>query len=504
MSSRFHPLLRLTIFAVGAVVAQFAVVLVAGAALLVAAQMAHRAPTDAFSFIERNLLLITVLTYPPTLLWLWFCRRKFDRSTFSSLSLRARGAGSLALSGALCGLLALSLLFAVLTLSGQIRIDGFSPEWKTEGARSLGFLGAYLLGFCAVGFFEEIVFRGYALHNLTAWLGLKSAIWIQAIGFGLIHLPNVFQKIGPRDSVLDAFWDARWGIFNVALIGVFFAFCYLKTGSLWFPIGFHVAWNFLLGCVFSLPVSGISTFRVLDVQSVEIAATGGAFGLEGSVYLVGILAALLWLMSREPNDAQALTDLSTLRPDILTTQTDEIADAEIDDATHIPRFRTSMRSSSLRPTLEFASPNFAALNTQSGFALSPNAPSAPKAPASLGALSESDALLPDAPSSPDATFSSAPPKNVAVPTRFENATRAESDVSVANDEISAPKSDAPSETVSPVIAQLRARPEPQKVSTPIPIATQSAPEKTVVESAPTQDTPPTSPPPKPKKPAPKW
>ena len=66
------------------------------------------------------------------------------------------------------------------------------------------------------------------------------------------------------------------------VVGLFFGLAYLKTGSLWFPIGFHAAWDFCQGCIFSLPVSGAKVFRLLDVGITgSPLVTGGAFGGEG-------------------------------------------------------------------------------------------------------------------------------------------------------------------------------------------------------------------------------
>jgi membrane protease YdiL (CAAX protease family) len=385
MSPRFHPFLRLAIFVVGALVVQGVVGTVIYLALGFASRVSHRSPAQSQDFLNHNQLLLTLLVYPPTLLWLWFCRRAFDRQTFASLGLRARDAVSSLGWGALCGALTIGFLFAVLAVCGFVRINGFSSQWQQAGPRGPGFLAFYAFAFCCVGLTEEVIFRGYALHNLTAWMGVRAAVWVQAILFGLIHLDNLRVKIDAHGTMVSvppaqwgsAFWDARWGIVNIVLIGVFFALAFLKTGSLWFPIGFHAAWDFFLGCIFSLPVSGIPVFRVLDVSAgTNTLATGGSFGAEGSVFLVALIAAMIWLMRREPDHAQALSDLAALRPDILTAPRSENAVQEPmpetieeeDDPTHIPRFRTSMRPASPRASLQLSNADSSASSTRPGFA----------------------------------------------------------------------------------------------------------------------------------------
>ena len=513
MLPRFHPFLRLTIFIVGALVAQGIAFGVIQLASDFAARVAHRSPAQSQAFLTQNLLLATLLVYPSMLLWLWFCRRAFDRQTFASLGLRSRGAVSNLGWGALCGVLTIGFLFAILAVCGFVRINGFSPQWQAAGPRALGLLAFHAFAFCCVGLTEEIVFRGYTFHNLSAWMSVRAAIWVQAVLFGLIHLSNLLVKPDakgtlipvPAEQLGSVFWDARWGIVNIVLIGVFFALAFLKTGSLWFPIGFHAAWNFFLGCIFSLPVSGIPVFRVLDVSvGTNTLATGGSFGAEGSVFLVALIAAMVWMMRREPDHAQAISDLSALRPDILiASQTPENTTPdeaiEEDDPTHIPRFRTSMRPALPRPTLELDNPGSGVLDSPSGFAVATATTAAASLPVQVSAVE------------------SMPNPTAYVPTPFAPlfpaSTTEENALSVSN-----PARETVVPVTSPQVAEesiISAKAEPQVQ--PVEVAkTTSAPaierpakdaaEKrepivTVEQSPPA---PPSATPPKPKKTAPKW
>jgi hypothetical protein len=140
-----------------------------------------------------------------------------------------------------------------------------------------------------------------------------------------MHMGNVVTKVpeeganaassgAAAPSLLSVLMDTRVAMLNISLIGVFFALSYIKTGSLWFPIGFHAAWNFFLGCVWSLPVSGVGTFRVLDVSvSSNTLLTGGDFGAEGSILLTPLLLVLLWVVWQEADHPQALSDLAESR-----------------------------------------------------------------------------------------------------------------------------------------------------------------------------------------------
>ena len=76
------------------------------------------------------------------------------------------------------------------------------------------------------------------------------------------------------------------------------AVAYLKTRGLWLPIGLHWAWNFMMGPVGSLPVSGFHIGPGLAVAETSGPdwLSGGAYGPEGSVILTAVcVAGTIWL-----------------------------------------------------------------------------------------------------------------------------------------------------------------------------------------------------------------
>lgn len=323
MPARLHPFYRLLICVAGCVAIQVLVLLVVAAASAVAATLQGvGANAQIEHFLTENLLLVNLFVYPPTLLWLWFCRRFFDRCSFVSLGLRGQGSITQSGAGLLCGFLACALIFGVLVLSGQAQVSGWSLAVQSGGwSQSLLMLCAWLAVMLAVGFMEEVTFRGYALHNLNAWLGARTSIAIQAVAFAFIHFGNLLATAKSTPDALQATWQAMP---NIALIGVFFALCYYRTGALWFPIGFHAAWNFFLGSVFSLPVSGIPIFHLLEVKITgPTLLTGGSFGPEASLLLTPLLLALCFVAARGSEHPQALGDLHMLQAEIPVTETEE-------------------------------------------------------------------------------------------------------------------------------------------------------------------------------------
>lgn len=185
------------------------------------------------------------------------------------------------------GFLFISAVVGVLALLGYYHPTGL--QWTP------GILYGLALGVGAA-FVEEPAFRGIMLGGLTRLLGPSQAIIISSVVFGLTHLVSG-GGAGP---------DAWLGVIGIILASsLIFAGAYYLTGRLWLGIGIHLAWNFTLGGIYGLTVSGVPRLDGL-VQHSESSGpsllTGGAFGPEGSLPLVviGLLfgAGLMWLARR--------------------------------------------------------------------------------------------------------------------------------------------------------------------------------------------------------------
>lgn len=149
-----------------------------------------------------------------------------------------------------------------------------------------------LLAFGAL--LEELGFRGYPFQRLLESVGPVWAIVVFSALFSAVHLAN------PENG---GFWS--WSFANTLLVGVLFAIAFLRTRSLWLPIGIHFGWNFFQGTVFGLPVSGIQDFSVVIRSALHgsHALTGGAYGPEDSatcavVLLLGFAVVVLCTPTR--------------------------------------------------------------------------------------------------------------------------------------------------------------------------------------------------------------
>jgi membrane protease YdiL (CAAX protease family) len=130
-----------------------------------------------------------------------------------------------------------------------------------------------------VGVFEEILCRGIVFRIAEQSLGSWAALAISALLFGLAHVP------GSGAGFL--------AISVMAVAGVFFSAAYMLTRRLWLCIGIHIAWNYVLGTIFSIPVSGHeSNGLLLGTLSGPDWITGGLYGLEATIYTLFVLATL--------------------------------------------------------------------------------------------------------------------------------------------------------------------------------------------------------------------
>lgn len=208
-----------------------------------------------------------------------------EKKQFPEYGLPAHGAfGRQFWVGAGIGLVALSVLLVGIRLC-----EGFYFGGLALGARGIFYFGVmWAIAFLAVGFAEEFLFRGYALATLSDGIGFWPAAIVLSGLFGAVHLHNLGEN--------------PIGALSAGLVGLLFCFSLRRTGSLWFAIGLHAAWDYAESFIYSVPNSGTlvqghllnSHFRV----GAPVWLTGGSVGPEGSVFVFIVLAVLFVLVDR--------------------------------------------------------------------------------------------------------------------------------------------------------------------------------------------------------------
>lgn len=113
--------------------------------------------------------------------------------------------------------------------------------------------------------YEELVFRGYLLYQAIRWLGMRTAVLLDAIAFGIYHWFSygVFGQ-----PVVMGFILLYTGAFGLML-----AFAFAKTRSVAAPIGLHLGWNMVLNVGFSSGPLGVGLLVAGD-GTAKIQASG--------------------------------------------------------------------------------------------------------------------------------------------------------------------------------------------------------------------------------------
>ncbi|MGN6374812.1 MAG: lysostaphin resistance A-like protein [Sphingomonas sp.] len=229
-----------------------------------------------------------------------------ERRRFSRYGLRGVGVVPDFLKGLAWGLIMLSVLVGLLWVFGGIAFTGVA----LHGGAIIGYGAAWLLAFLLVGLFEEFAFRGYLQFTLARGVaGLVRAIspgsraapsigfWVSAIVFSVILFAVAHTTNGGETPM---------GILAVSLAGITFVFALWWTGSLWWAIGFHTAWDWAQSYLYGVADSGmVSQGRLLATHAVgPTLLSGGATGPEGSILVVPVLAATMLVIWRTmPNRA---------------------------------------------------------------------------------------------------------------------------------------------------------------------------------------------------------
>ncbi|MGN6358297.1 MAG: lysostaphin resistance A-like protein [Novosphingobium sp.] len=227
--------------------------------------------------IARALLLLIGTVVLPTALMLRASKEPFDTSGWASAGAARHAGWGLATGfGLVAGIAGLLSLLGAMTFSLAITA---LPEALLRAGRT-----AILWLLLAAG--EEGLNRGYALTQLSRAISFWPAAFLSSALFLSGHAANA--------------GETTVGIAATGLFGLALAYSRLRTGTLWFALGFHAAWNFAQSFVFGFPNSGgASPGRLLSSQVTGSPwLTGGTAGPEGSLLAIPALVVLVAIVRR--------------------------------------------------------------------------------------------------------------------------------------------------------------------------------------------------------------
>ena len=191
--------------------------------------------------------------------------------------------------GSVCGAVLLSLLVLCMKAAGALVFGGR----ELFGWAIVRYSAVWLCGFLAVGLLEELWFRGYA--QLTIARGLR----------------GIFHRMGATQANAAGFWAAALltsfyfgfghganpgespiGLIAAGLIGLTFCLSIWRSGSLWWAIGFHMAWDWAESFVYGVGDSGsmIHGHLLASHPAGRTLLSGGTTGPEGSLLALPIIA----------------------------------------------------------------------------------------------------------------------------------------------------------------------------------------------------------------------
>jgi uncharacterized protein len=187
------------------------------------------------------------------------------------------------LTGWCVGAAAIGGACAVLALGGLLH---FQP-----GAMSAGWFGAAVrvtLVLLAGALAEELICRGYLFTVVRDCVGVRGAVLLTSVMFGLLHLGNPGAT---AESVV-----------LVTLAGVFLATVRVVLNSLYAAWMAHLAWNWVMAVPLHAAVSGVR-FEAPEYQAVTSSPgwlSGGAWGPEGGLVAgLGMIGGLAYLYMRQ-------------------------------------------------------------------------------------------------------------------------------------------------------------------------------------------------------------
>jgi len=214
---------------------------------------------------------------------------RIEQQTVGIYGLAFSGAfGTRFWQGMFVGLCEISFLVGAMALLGAYSFGNLA----FHGEKILQWGLLWLIASILIALPEEFLFRGYMQHTLAEGIGFWPAAIILSILFGLMH------KMNPGENWI--------GVANIVFTGLLWAFSLRRTGTLWFAVGWHAAFDFGESFLFSVPNSGgLFEGHLSDATFTPGRAwlTGGRVGPEASVFafvtlVLGAVVVHFWFPAK--------------------------------------------------------------------------------------------------------------------------------------------------------------------------------------------------------------
>ena len=123
------------------------------------------------------------------------------------------------------------------------------------------------------------LFLNFAVGQIPFFIFALVCVFIQSTTEELWCRGFMYERINVHYPLLP--------IVDIAVCGLSFSLAKWYTGSIWFPMGIHTAWNFTQNFLFGLPNSGLvseaSVFGLDAANAKNTLIYDVAFGVEGGI-----------------------------------------------------------------------------------------------------------------------------------------------------------------------------------------------------------------------------
>ncbi|MGC2618899.1 MAG: CPBP family intramembrane glutamic endopeptidase [Acidobacteriaceae bacterium] len=242
--------------------------------------LARRIPIDLSAPLGPGIgMVIEVAQFLPVVIATWVMAL-IERRSVLAYGYEGRPRAERLLAGVVWGFIAISGLVLTLWKLGYLSLQrgSVSPIAALEDAAVWGLI------FLIAGFFEESLFRGYVQFTLTRGIGFWWGAVIFSLLFAFAHTTN------PGESWI--------GLASVVGAGIVFSLSLWYTGSLWWAVGFHAAWDWGQSYFYGTADSGMKAKGTLLQGHPQgpVFWSGGTTGPEGSVLVVAALVLIAGAM----------------------------------------------------------------------------------------------------------------------------------------------------------------------------------------------------------------
>ncbi len=244
-----------------------------------------------FNYPLLSLLIMEIITLAFVLLSAFIMMKFIERQSFVLLGFHTKNIFKDIIAGFGFGSFWLIFSLIFLFFTGSLI---FHPVGSPE-------LLLLLFSFCITVInvlTQQILTRTYLFYLIKNESGVIAALLITSFLFAIMHIRFI------NGSFL--------ALLNLFIAGLIFGVAYIKSGNIWLSSSIHLSWNWLLGPVAGLSVSGqnIGISHSLFFLSGSPILSGGDFGLEGSIIvtLTGLLILAILLFYPKENTSTPVSN----------------------------------------------------------------------------------------------------------------------------------------------------------------------------------------------------